>query len=116
MVCSQLGRGGASKKPHAKQVPAEPQKSTDWYQMDANEAKWDTASNEVVLGRSTMSGWVLGSYSKRRLAAFMQEYDELLAIRPCSRQKSTHDSPDKILRCNARERRVPRRGGRQEGG
>ena len=111
MVCSQLGRGGASKKPHAKQVPAEPQKSTDWYQMDANEAKWDTASNEVVLGRSTMSGWVLGSYSKRRLAAFMQEYDELLAIRPCSRQKSTHDSPDKSRRGNARERRVPRRGG-----
>ena len=75
----------------------------EWYQMDANEAKWDTASNEVVLGRSTMSGWVLGSYSKRRLAAFMQEYDELLAIRPCSRQKSTHDSPEQAAREKERE-------------
>ena len=56
--------------------------------MDANEAKWDTASNEVVLGRSTMSGWVLGSYSKRSSAAFMQEHGKLPPTQPRSSQKT----------------------------
>ena len=44
-----------------------------------------------------MPTWVLGSYSKRGSAALAQEHDEMLAIRPRSRQKSTHDSPDKSL-------------------
>ena len=56
--------------------------------MDANEAKWDAASNEVALGWSTMPGWVLGSYSKRSSAAFMQEHGKLPPTQPRSSQKT----------------------------
>lgn len=116
VVCSPLGWGGASTKPHTKQGPADPQKSMEWYQMDANEAKWDAASNEAVLGWSTMPGWVLGSYSKHSSAAFMREHGKPPPTQPRSSQKTHTIRQPKSIRCNERNRYEPGRGGRQDGG
>ena len=80
----------------------------DWYQMDANEAKWDTASNDAALGWSTMPGWVLGSYSKRSSAAFMQEHGKLPPTQPRFSQKTHTIRQPKGTRGSERNRYEPR--------
>ena len=58
LVCSRLGRGGASKQPPPIQGPAGAKICLEWYQMDANEAKWepiDAFPEPVRSGPSTDS-------------------------------------------------------------